>query len=236
MINNKNIDLQFEKYLEDYRRNSNSKKASEFLYKHFCAIIYTFIFHYIQTWGAYIPKEDIEDLTQILIIKYFDILKKQKIVTYKEAQAYLKKMVKHKLIDFFRKKYNQSIEIDDENQFPPIIPSFEITGDYSVDEIFILIKPFWNKALEKSSNHTRAIIKSLMKDIPHYKISQNLGIEKYQPHKFKTMKYQAKRTFQKFLLYELKKALSNNSFAPPESEIIRSLIQSIEKVLPQKFK
>jgi len=221
---------QFQENVEKFLRHPQDRDAANFLFGLFNLWMTFFFRDYQGIWGNTFSPVEEQDLRQEIIIKFFEALRKNHIVNYQEAKAYLLRTFQTKCIDAIRKKDRQFLRLEEEanNEAFIFLPS-ETSSQFSLSEKFQIIKPYWQEALAQSHESTRKIINSLYWGLPYEEICRQLGGLDYSPKNFKAKVHRAKRAFQKTLLSILMNAISEESLNSVEREILEGISKSIQK-------
>lgn len=224
------INEEFQKYLHRFQRDKNDRDATRFLFRLFNLWLTYFLRDYRERWGKNaLDREDEKDLRQDILIKFFEVIKTRRF-EYKQARSYLFIIFKTKCIDRIRGKNQQFLRFEEEvDARMPIIPLFDESSILDDMELYELIEPYWKKALDKSYESTKIIIKLLKQNALSEEICRRLGIPNCSPSIFNQRVYRAKKSFQESLLRVLLEAISNENLNSVDREIIKGLCERMKK-------
>jgi len=221
---------EFQKKVEYYLLQPDSRDSENFLFRAFNLWITFFFQDYKERWGKNnFTKAEEEDIRQEIIITFFNVLKKQRRFKYAQARVYLLRIFHSKCIDAIRNKNRQFLRLEDEAETEFAIIPDEDEAVFTQLEVMQLITPYWQKALDQSSESTRIIINLLYEKTPYKKICRQLGEPDCSANAFKQKIYRAKKTFRQTLLAVLQAALSQEKMNAVELELIEMICKKIEK-------
>ena len=232
MNNGRDFASDFDNKVKKYLDDRNNLLLQKHLLDKIIILISVFSQDHIKKYGEYIiPSTDLENIQMNVVPKIFELIYEKKLSNYRIIRSYLKKMFTNKCYDYMRKNGQfRFLNFDDVFGTEELrLSTKDIPRGFSDADISETVIPYWQQALEKSSDQTRLIIESLSTGLTAELVLRKIGNPELSYSSTKQMIYRAKNSFRKTLYNVLLEALNQRKVNYVERDILQHIIRMIKK-------
>ncbi|MCA9731653.1 sigma-70 family RNA polymerase sigma factor, partial [candidate division KSB1 bacterium] len=182
-----------------YKSNPSNQNATNVLYKLFVPIVFLKLNDTQKLNNFYLRREDLEDISQVVLVRFFVALREKDFSSYQQAATYLKKITISRFIDHVRGKDPAFLQLNE--QIIAETPIISIDSDVPADleYHYELILPFWEKTLRSLTVRESLVMKRLY-HVNLRELAAELGEENYSAANFKAKIYRIRQKFKRNLI------------------------------------